>query len=159
MRLAVPVTVRWSDLDAYGHVNNVAMLRLLEEARIRAFWAPDPDQVRYGATVPDENLLLVGAHEDLATFVASHRIDYLKPLPYRQDPVQVELWITRLGGSSLTLAYRVFTGEDADGSHTYALAETVLVTVQRASGQPCRLPADVRDALGVYLGERPPLRG
>ena len=31
-RLHVPVPVRWADLDAYGHVNNVAVLRLLAEA-------------------------------------------------------------------------------------------------------------------------------
>src|SRR5665647_2574121 len=37
-RLHVPVPVRWADLDAYGHVNNVAVLGLLEEARIAAFW-------------------------------------------------------------------------------------------------------------------------
>ncbi|MFZ2964516.1 MAG: thioesterase family protein, partial [Rhodoglobus sp.] len=38
MRLHLPVTLRWSDLDAYGHVNNAEMLRLLEEARMQAFW-------------------------------------------------------------------------------------------------------------------------
>ena len=38
MRLHVPIRLRWSDLDAYGHVNNAEMLRLLEEARIQAFW-------------------------------------------------------------------------------------------------------------------------
>ncbi|HEY0189416.1 MAG TPA: acyl-CoA thioesterase [Cellulomonas sp.] len=42
-RLRVPVQLRWSDMDAYAHVNNVEMLRLLEEARIEAFWAhPSP---------------------------------------------------------------------------------------------------------------------
>ena len=44
-RLEVDVQLRWSDMDAYAHVNNVEMLRLLEEARIEAFWshpaAPD----------------------------------------------------------------------------------------------------------------------
>ena len=29
-RLHVPTRVRWSDLDAYRHVNNASMLRLLE---------------------------------------------------------------------------------------------------------------------------------
>ena len=38
MRLSMPVALRWADLDAYGHVNNVEVLRLLEEARIAAFW-------------------------------------------------------------------------------------------------------------------------
>lgn len=36
-RLHVPIAVRWSDLDAYEHVNNARMFTLLEEARIAAF--------------------------------------------------------------------------------------------------------------------------
>ena len=40
-RLHVPTRVRWSDLDGYRHVNNASMLRLLEEARIDAFWSAD----------------------------------------------------------------------------------------------------------------------
>jgi len=44
-RLFVPVQLRWSDLDAYGHVNNVEMFRILEEARITAFWAHPADEV------------------------------------------------------------------------------------------------------------------
>lgn len=31
-RLHVPIPLRWSDFDAYAHVNNAEMLRLLEEA-------------------------------------------------------------------------------------------------------------------------------
>ncbi|MGL5850524.1 MAG: acyl-CoA thioesterase, partial [Phycicoccus sp.] len=30
----VEVPLRWSDMDAYGHVNNVQFLRLLEDARV-----------------------------------------------------------------------------------------------------------------------------
>jgi DNA polymerase-3 subunit delta len=41
MRIHIPISLRWSDLDAYGHVNNAAMFGLLEEARIYAFWAGD----------------------------------------------------------------------------------------------------------------------
>jgi len=29
-RMHVPVQIRWNDLDAYGHVNNAAMLTLLD---------------------------------------------------------------------------------------------------------------------------------
>ena len=32
-RLRVLIPLRWSDTDAYGHINNVMFLRLLEEAR------------------------------------------------------------------------------------------------------------------------------
>ena len=33
----VDVPLRWSDMDAYGHVNNVQFLRLLEDARVVGF--------------------------------------------------------------------------------------------------------------------------
>src|SRR4051794_41876074 len=38
--LTCKVGMRWGDMDAYGHVNNVEILRILEEARIHAFGPP-----------------------------------------------------------------------------------------------------------------------
>ncbi|WP_349361683.1 thioesterase family protein [Paenarthrobacter sp. PH39-S1] len=32
--------MRWGDMDAYGHINNVEVIRILEEARIHAFGPP-----------------------------------------------------------------------------------------------------------------------
>src|SRR5699024_8939610 len=63
----VPVPVRWTDLDAYGHVNNAAMVRLLEEARIAAFWQPPAEQVALGAPQPPAALPVSGAGADLST--------------------------------------------------------------------------------------------
>ena len=37
----MPVALRWGDMDAYGHVNNVEILRLIEEARVRVIWRTD----------------------------------------------------------------------------------------------------------------------
>jgi acyl-CoA thioester hydrolase len=39
-RLTCNVPMRWGDMDAYGHINNVEILRILEEARIHAFGPP-----------------------------------------------------------------------------------------------------------------------
>ncbi len=52
MRLHVPISLRWSDLDAYGHVNNASMFRLLEEARIQAFWIADHGDEPLGGQQP-----------------------------------------------------------------------------------------------------------
>ncbi|WP_304010025.1 acyl-CoA thioesterase [Rothia mucilaginosa] len=38
--LTVNVPARWGDMDAYGHVNNVAMLSIMEEARVALFGPP-----------------------------------------------------------------------------------------------------------------------
>ncbi len=45
MRIHVQIPLRWSDFDAYAHVNNAEMLRVLEEARIQAMWRPDDGEV------------------------------------------------------------------------------------------------------------------
>src|SRR5699024_9070598 len=70
-RLTVPVKLRWSDIDGYGHVNNAAMLTLLEEARIAAFWASpeDPD-------VAGGRILAAGDGAQTATFIAHQEIEY-----------------------------------------------------------------------------------
>ncbi|BAS13810.1 hypothetical protein AHiyo8_21130 [Arthrobacter sp. Hiyo8] len=41
--------MRWGDMDAYGHINNVQIVRMLEEARIAAFGPPR------GAGLPEWN--------------------------------------------------------------------------------------------------------
>ena len=47
----VEVPLRWSDMDAYGHVNNVQFLRLLEDARvvgIREWFVGRPSMLERG---------------------------------------------------------------------------------------------------------------
>lgn len=55
-RLFVPVQLRWSDLDAYGHVNNVEMFRILEEARITAFWARPAEEAGLATPGPSSDV-------------------------------------------------------------------------------------------------------
>ena len=38
----------------------------------------------------------------MSLVVARHEIDYLVPLVYRQEPIPVDLWVERIGGSSIT---------------------------------------------------------
>ena len=43
-RTRVLTPLRWSDMDAYGHVNHVQFLRLLEDARVVAFAGAGSDE-------------------------------------------------------------------------------------------------------------------
>src|SRR5699024_363048 len=102
-RLTLPVRVRWSDIDGYGHVNNAAVLTLLEEARIAAFWAePDDD-----APAAVGRLRTVGSGATTATFIAHQEIEYAAPLSYTTAPLQVELWLARMGGASIDVCYEI----------------------------------------------------
>lgn len=154
-RLNVPVSLRWSDLDAYGHVNNVEMFRLLEEARITVFWRHregDPELV-WPTAVLDS-----GPQASSHTFVARQEIEYLRPLGFTRDPITVQMWIGHLGGASLEVCYEVF---DEDGTHgrsgparagtPYARASTTIVVVEAATGSPRRITAAERGAWEPYL--------
>lgn len=99
MRLRIPIIVRWGDLDAYGHVNNAAAFTLLEEARIKAFWANSADPDPWPTAV-----LGMGPGAPTQTLVARQEIEYRRPVPFLRDGIVVETWIGRLGGSSISFA-------------------------------------------------------
>jgi acyl-CoA thioester hydrolase len=127
--------LRWSDMDAYRHINNVAFLRLLEEARIDwLFHGPDVPPRR-----PNEGLLVV-----------HHEIDYRRQLDYRQAPVPVETWVSRLANASFTISYEVFDGHGVDRT-VYATAKTMLACVDLQAGHTMRLTAERKAFLGRYL--------
>ncbi|MBU1251586.1 MAG: acyl-CoA thioesterase [Actinobacteria bacterium] len=147
-RLHVPVPVRWSDLDAYEHVNNARMLTLLEEARIAAFWS-DP------AGGAPTAVLETGPGSPSITLVAAQRIEYLAPIPFHREPLDVELWIGRLGGASLEVCYEIYSPPVAEPRTLYTRAASTIVLVDRATGAPRRLGDEVREAWQPYV--EPPI--
>lgn len=149
--LVVPVTVRWSDLDAYGHVNNVAVLTLLEEARVAALW-------RLGR--PGEgptNALPGGPDAPVRTFVVHQEIEHRAPLHYPAAPLPVRLWFARLGAADLTVAYEIPAGTTA-GAPVAVVATTALAVVDAVTSRPTRLGADLRAAWEPLLGPPPRFR-
>jgi acyl-CoA thioester hydrolase len=154
-RLHVPVALRWSDLDAYQHVNNVEMFRLLEDARITAFWRhPDAlDEDAWPTAVLD-----TGPHASSHTLVARQEIEYLRPLSFTRTPVRVEMWIGHLGGASLEVCYEVHDGATglartgpSSGGAPYAKAATTIVVVDAATEKPRRISAPERAAWEPFL--------
>ncbi len=140
MKLVVPVTVRWGDLDAYGHVNNAAMLVLLEEVRVAVFW--------HGHHLPAGESATLDRDES-ATFVAHQEIEYLAPLGYPRAPIPVSMWISRLGGASAEVCYEVPT---LDGG-VAARARTTIVMVNATTGRPRRLTDDERALWSRFMDE------
>ena len=81
-RLHIPIHLRWGDLDAFNHVNNASMLKLLEEVRVRAFWRPAADE-----DAPTTAVLDSGIDAGTLTLIARQEIEYLRPVPYGQRPL------------------------------------------------------------------------
>jgi acyl-CoA thioester hydrolase len=147
-RLHVPIQLRWGDLDAFNHVNNTSMLKLLEEARVRAFWMPGPGEV-----APPTAILDSGLAHGLLTLIARQEIEYLAPVPYQRHPLDIQMWFGKLGGSSLEVCYEVRADAAAEQQTLYARATTVMVLVDAASGRPVRLAPEMRAAWEPLLGE------
>jgi acyl-CoA thioester hydrolase len=147
--------VRWADMDALGHVNNVVYSDYLQEARA--------DMLRLHARIPATGGLVEG------TLVVSQHLQYAAPLVYDAAPVQVEVWVAELRAASFTLAYEVFrptggsgTGDEAGdeaGRTVYLRAHTVMAPYLFAEERPRRLTAAERQGLSVYLEETELTRG
>lgn len=137
-----PVTVRWSDMDAYAHVNNVQYLRFFEEARVYAFKA------------------WFGAERDLiddGMLVVSQAIDYLVPMGFAYAPARVAVWCCEVGGASFQLGYAV-QGPEGDDV-VYARGRVSLVAYDLAAQRPRRLGEAERRALAAVSAPAPVLRG
>jgi acyl-CoA thioester hydrolase len=123
--------LRWADMDAYGHINNVAFMRYLEEARIDLMFrlAPTSGSASFSG----------------GSVVARHEIDYLRPLVHRYEPVDVEMWVADMSVASMTVRYEV---KDADA--VYARASTIVVPYNLAEGRPRRITPEERAFLEKY---------
>ncbi|AZQ34825.1 acyl-CoA thioesterase [Streptomyces cyaneochromogenes] len=126
MRHIYRCPLRWADMDAYGHVNNVVFLRYLEEARIDFLFRPEKD-FKQGSVV------------------ARHEIDYKRQLVHRHHPVDIELWVTEIRAASFTIAYEV-----KDDDLVYVRASTVIVPFDFEAQRPRRLTGEEREFLAGY---------
>jgi acyl-CoA thioester hydrolase len=134
--------VRWSDVDLFGHVNNAAFLRYLDDARFTLF-------PRMGV---DED----GAMTASLLVVVKHEIDYVTPLTFRPVPFAVEVWVPRIGRSSVDFAYEI---ADEAGSTTYLRARSRMVQLDRATHAPRHFTDEERAAFEQYAGAEPELHG
>ncbi|MFF0060945.1 acyl-CoA thioesterase [Streptomyces sp. NPDC005279] len=130
--------LRWSDMDAFGHVNNAVFLRYLEEARIDFMFRLAPG---------DGSPSFSGG-----SVVARHEIDYKRPLVHRHEPVVVELWVTKINAASLTITYEV---KDTEGpsSQVYVRASTIVVPYDLSAERPRRISAEEKSFLQQYLDD------
>lgn len=116
--LHYPVHVRFSDVDVYGHVNNVKYFEYLQEARISGFarmW---------------EGL------EPITLVVAQTDVDYRAPILFRPEPYDAWSWVSRVGQRSVTIDSVI-----CDADRTLARARVVIVFFDPAT-QRSMAPAE-----------------
>jgi acyl-CoA thioester hydrolase len=120
------VPLRWSDMDAMGHVNNAAYLTFLETAREPWFAA-------------------LGANNDLMQFALRRvEIDYLSQLRFEDGAVRVTVSLGGVGTTSIRTR-EVMTAE-SDG-RLVVEATTVIVRLDETGTTSTPLPDDLRARL------------
>ncbi|MGC9669259.1 acyl-CoA thioesterase [Planosporangium sp. 12N6] len=137
--------LRWSDMDAYGHVNNARFLTLYEEARVA--------------------MMFTGAREAGVTsleggvVIARHEIDYLRPVDYGAESVgateprrvRIDMWLEEIRPSRFVVAYELF-----DDGALASRARSVCVPFDLAAGRPRRLSDAERAYLTPWLSPAGP---
>lgn len=120
-----PIHLRWSDLDAFNHINNARYLTFLEQARIEWFASIGEDWVT----------------ETAAPVVASATLHFKRPIEYPAN-VFIELFTEKLGTSSVVIGHRIM----AEDGTLHCDGNVVAVWINRQSGRATPLPACVRAA-------------
>lgn len=155
MRYSYDCVLRWSDLDAFGHVNNARFLTLYEEARVALMFT---GARRYGLRSFAEGVVIF-----------RHEVDYLRPVDYhavaagadgsgpagpRSDgwpatgpSVRIEMWVEEVRVSRFVIAYELFT----DGALA-SRARSVCVPYDLVAGRPRRLTDAEREFLRPWSG-------
>src|SRR5690606_6394294 len=132
---------------------NAEMFRLLEEARIQAFWPPDADGSGEAGPVPATAVLDGRPGAETMTLIARQEIEYLLPIPYMRAPIDIEMWIGRIGGASLEICYERYSPGGVMPRQRFTRAATTLVMVTAATGRPKRIPDELRAAWSPYVEE------
>lgn len=124
------ITTRWSDNDAYRHVNNVVYYGFFD-------------------TAVNQHLIAAGAldleRSPAVGLVVETQCRYFAPVSF-PDRVTVGLRLAHLGTSSLRYELAVFRNDDDEAA---AQGHFVHVYVDRESNRPVPVPDAVRAAVGA----------
>jgi acyl-CoA thioester hydrolase len=121
------IETRFGDLDVNQHINNVAMVGLLEEGRVRYHRAA--------------GFYMIKAHT--VPMVASLSVEFLGQ-SFFPDPMEISVGAFRLGRTSYVLCELVCQRDRVVG-----YAEAVMVLM--AKGTPVELPADFREGVQPWM--------
>ncbi|MDO4413085.1 thioesterase family protein [Cutibacterium sp.] len=89
--VAVEIPLRWSDMDAQGHVNNVRISELIQESRHQAIRATSA-----------QGML------DTGIIVVAQDVEFLAPFVVDGSPLRVEVGCSKIGAAQIVLNYHAW---------------------------------------------------
>jgi acyl-CoA thioester hydrolase len=138
--VSITFPVKWGEMDAFQHVNNVAYVRWAESGRVAYF----------------DRLQLMASQRDagVGPILAKFSIDYRRPVTY-PDAVRVEATVKRIGNTSFVMANRIST--EAQGVEV-ATTEEIIVLFDYRAGRPTAIDERLRAAIHAVEAGRAPGR-
>lgn len=124
--------LRFSDLDAYGVVDEVQFFEFFQEARISYM---NKMHGKQGIDFTKTPMVL-----------AQMDVEYVEPVRYRTAPFEVRSWVSKVGNSSF-----VIESELRDGETTCSRARVVMVTFDPATQKAAPAPEELRQVILAEL--------
>ena len=126
-----PIAIRFSDIDAVGHVNNAIYLTYFEEARL-SYW---------------RNAINWNLRED-GVIVGRSEVNYLKPIMLA-DEIACYVRTTRIGNSSFDVMH-VLVKITPAGEEICTTGKTVCISYDYNANKSIPIPAKERERMIAY---------
>ncbi len=131
--------VIWSDMDAYGHVNNTVYLRYFEDARMAYFEQIGVEKLKQ--------------QSNLGPIVARVECNFRAPLHY-PDNIQVATRSVLLSARKFSMEFAVYS---TNLDRVVADGEGLVLFYDYSRGRSCDIPETILGAM-ERLGGRGPVR-
>lgn len=131
------VPVRWSDMDAFGHINHARLVTLMEEARVQ--W-------------------LLSAGDEYAPLIKSAMIVHVDirfqaQLRHTDGPLQIGMWIKGFRSVDFTIGYEIRANDAAVSDKAACVASTQMAVVDIEKHSLRRLSDEEKNYLTAWTRE------
>jgi acyl-CoA thioester hydrolase len=130
-KFKTPIAIRFSDIDAVGHVNNAIYLTYFEVARFNYWREVTNWNLR-------ENGIIVGRSE----------VNYLKPITL-EDDIYCYVRVTRIGNSSFDVMH-ILTRVTLAGEEICTTGKTVCISYDYKANKSVPIPQKERQRMIEY---------
>jgi acyl-CoA thioester hydrolase len=126
-----PIAIRFSDIDAVGHVNNAVYLTYFEEARLK-----------YWREIVEWNM------KEHGVIVGRSEVNYLKPIMLN-DNIFCYVRTTRIGNSSFDIMH-ILVRETDHGEEICTTGKTVCISYDYRANKSISIPKTERHKMIAY---------
>jgi acyl-CoA thioester hydrolase len=123
--ITLDIRIDWSELDLFGHVNNVSFFKYIQSSRVHYWECVD--------------LVLLYKQQAIAPMLLSSQCRFLKPLFY-PGQLKIRASITYIKNTSFGIKHQLLN----DKAELVAEAEDVIVLIDGRTGEKTVVPDNIR---------------